>query len=239
MGLMLVPKGEGPFPAVLLLHDHGARFDIGKEKVIQPWDVPQQRLESAKEWVEVAYGGRWIGDELAKRGYVCFCTDALNWSDRGGAGYQGQHLLASNLMHLGMSFAGIIAHEDMRTAEFLATRPEVDGTRVAAMGLSMGSLRTWQVASLSNHVAAGVAVCWMATVKGLMVVDNNQARSQSSFTMLHPGLFNYLDYADVASIACPKPMLFYNGKQDGLFAILRMVTKSIKYAENIGELKRI
>ena len=136
-----------------------------------------------------AYGGAWIGDVLAKRGYVCFCTDALNWSDRGGAGYDGQHTLASNLMHFGMSLAGLIAHEDLRAAEFLSTRPAVDRQRVAAVGLSMGSFRTWQVAALSDHVSAGVAVCWMATVKGLMVPGNNQTRSQSAFTMLHPGLF--------------------------------------------------
>lgn len=38
---LLVPEGKGPFPAVLLLHDHGAHFTIGKEK----WYV---RLESQK-----------------------------------------------------------------------------------------------------------------------------------------------------------------------------------------------
>jgi hypothetical protein len=37
--------------------------------------------------------------------------------------------------------------------------------------------------------------------------------------MLHPGLFNYLDYPDVASIACPKPLLVYNGLRDGLFPV--------------------
>ncbi|MHC4474730.1 MAG: PA14 domain-containing protein [Planctomycetota bacterium] len=219
LGYMLVPKGKGPFPAALLLHDHGARFDIGKEKVIRPWDVPSERLASAREWVSLYYGGRFIGDELAKRGYVCFCTDALNWSDRGGAGYKGQQALASNLLHMGMSLAGLIAYEDLRAAEFLATQPEVDTKHVAAMGLSMGSFRTWQIAAMSDHIAAGVAVCWMTTVKGLMVPGNNQIRGQSAYTMTHPGLFNYLDYPDVASIACPKPMLFYNGQNDHLFPV--------------------
>jgi len=219
LAYMLVPKGKGPFPAVLLLHDHGARFDIGKEKVIEPFDDRPERIASARQWVDELYGGRFIGDELAKRGYVCLSTDALNWSDRGGAGYEGQQALASNLLHLGTSLAGLIAHEDMRAAEFLAARPEVDSTRVAAMGLSMGSFRTWQVAALSDHIAAGVAVCWMATIKGLMVPGQNQTVGQSAFTMNHPGLKNYLDIPDVASIACPKPMLFYNGTQDGLFPV--------------------
>jgi len=37
--------------------------------------------------------------------------------------------------------------------------------------------------------------------------------------MTHPGLYNFLDYPDVASIGCPKPMLFFNGLQDGLFPV--------------------
>ena len=141
----------------------------------------------------------------------------LNWSDRGGAGYDGQQALAANLFQMGMSFAGLIAHEDLRAAEFLATRPEVDRQRVAAMGLSVGGYRTWQVAALSEHIAAGVSVCWMATTKGLMVRGNTQTRGQSAFTMSHPGLHNFLDFPDVASIACPKPMMFLCGKQDKLF----------------------
>ena len=53
--------------------------------------------------------------------------------------------------------------------------------------------------------------------------------------MTHPGLFNHMDYPDVASIACPKPMLFYNGARDPLFPVssaekafgkLRMVWES-------------
>jgi len=153
----------------------------------------------------------------------------LNWSDRGGGGYEGQQALAGNLLHLGMSFAGLIAYEDLRSAEFLATRSEsvlpllggtrVDDKRVSAMGLSVGSFRTWQVSALSDYISAGVAICWMATIKGLMVTGNNQTRGQSAYTMIHPGLSNYMDYPDVASIACPKPMLFFNGRQDGLFPV--------------------
>jgi len=219
LGFMLVPKSKGPHPAVLLLHDHGAKFDIGKEKVIEPWEEPAEKIESAKNWVKECYGGRFIGDELAKKGYVCFAVDMLNWSDRGGAGYEGQQALASNLFNLGTSFAGLIAHEDIRAAEFLSVQPEVDPMRIAAMGLSVGGFRTWQIAALSEHIAAGVSVCWMSTHKALMVPGNNQAGGNSVYTMVHPGLSHYLDYPDVASIACPKPMMFCCGSRDDLFPV--------------------
>ena len=122
-------------------------------------------------------------------------------------------------MHFGMSLAGLIAHEDLRAAEFLASQPRLDTSRIVAIGLSMGSFRTWQAAALSGHITAGIAICWMTTVSGQMVPGNNKTRSVSATTMTHPGLFWQLDYPDIASIACPKPMLFYAGLQDKLFPI--------------------
>ena len=219
LAFMLVPKSPGPHPAVLLLHDHGGKFDIGKEKVVEPWDEPAEKMESAKQWVKECYGGRFIGDELAKKGYVCFVTDMLNWSDRGGADGESQQAIASSMMHLGISYAGLIVHEDLRAAEFLSQQPEVDSKRIAAMGLSVGGFRTWQMAALSPHISAGVSVCWMSTYKGLIVPGGHQTIGQSAFTMLHPGLSHYLDYPDVASIACPKPMMFCCGDRDGLFPV--------------------
>ena len=37
--------------------------------------------------------------------------------------------------------------------------------------------------------------------------------------MIHPGIRNVLDFPDVACIACPKPMLFFNGTEDALFPL--------------------
>lgn len=222
---MLVPKGEGPFPAVLLLHDHGARFDIGKEKMIRPFNDSPERLASAEEWVVKNYSGRYVGDELAKKGYVCFATDALNWGDRAGAGYDGQQALASTLMFLGSSLAGVMAHEDCRAASFLAAHPAVDPARVAAMGHSMGGYRTWQVAALSVDIRAGAAICWMATVKSMAVPGSNLCRGNSGYNFLHPGIHKYMDFPDMASLACPKPMLFYNGELDHLSPL-----EGVKYA---------
>lgn len=215
---MLIPKGRGPFPAILLLHDHGAKFDIGKEKVIRPFDVTKDVIESANKWVEECYGGRYIGDELAKRGYVCFATDMLNWSERGFAGYENTHVLDGNMQFLGSSFSGHIMNEDLNAADYLASQPFVDPSRVGAMGLSVGAYRTWHVSSISDKISVGAAICWLSTIKWQMAPDINLAGGQAN-TMLHPGLYNYLDIPDVASIACPKPMLFFNGYQDGLFPI--------------------
>ncbi|GAA3790972.1 dienelactone hydrolase family protein [Streptomyces phyllanthi] len=133
---MLLPNGPGPFPAVLLLHDHGSKFDIGKEKLIQPW-YDDTRLESARSWADEMYGGRFVGDELVARGYAVLCVDALGWGDRSGLSADGQQALASNFFNLGSSMAGLVAREDLRAAAFLADLPEVDAERISAVGFSM------------------------------------------------------------------------------------------------------
>jgi len=219
LSYLLVPKGEGPFPAALLLHDHSARFDIGKEKMVRPFDVPNSISESSQQFVNQTYGGRYIGDHLAESGFICFVIDALNWGDRGGGGYEGQQAISSNLLHLGASLAGLIAYEDLRSAQFLADQPAVDTSRIVSIGLSMGSFRSFQVAALSDHIKAAICICWMAPVKDMISPGANKTRGNSAYTMLHPGIFKYLDHMDIAGIGCPKPMLFYHGRYDDLFPV--------------------
>ncbi|WP_149824133.1 dienelactone hydrolase family protein [Streptomyces tailanensis] len=213
---LLTPHGPGPFRAVLLLHDHGAKFDIGKEKLVRPW-YDDTRLTSAQGWADRYFSGRFVGDELARRGYVVLAVDALGWGDRGPITYDQQQALASNLYNLGSSLAGLMAREDVRAADFLAGLDRVDRHRVAALGFSMGAFRAWQTAALSDAIAAAASVCWMTGLKEVMVPGNNILRGQSSYYMLHPGLARHLDFPDVASIGAPKPMLFFHGGQDSLF----------------------
>ncbi len=220
LALMLVPKGDGPFPAALFLHDHGSKFDIGKEKFVKTWN-DDARVASSQAWADKFFSGKYPGDELAKRGYVVLSIDALGWGDRSVPEFatNSQQALAANLFNLGSSFAGIIALEDVRASEFLASQPKVDKERVAAIGFSMGAFRSWQVAALSDSITASIVDCWMGTMPGLMVPGNNQLKGQSAFSMLHPNIARYLDYPDVASLAAPKPMLVYAGAKDKLFPI--------------------
>ncbi|MFI0472582.1 dienelactone hydrolase family protein [Halomonas sp. HMF6819] len=216
MALLLIPKGEGPFPSAMMLHDHGSRFDIGKEKWIAPW-YDDQRLSSATEWADKFFSGIFPGEALAERGYVVLATDALGWGDREGNGYDAQQALAANLFNLGSSLAGLIALEDIRAAAFLAGLADTDPDRVAAVGFSMGAFRAWQVAALSPDISATIANSWMAQSRELMVPGNNQLRGQSAFNMLHPSLLRLVDFPDVAALAAPSPMLVYAGEEDALF----------------------
>jgi dienelactone hydrolase len=213
---LLTPDGAGPFPAVLLLHDHGSNFAIGKDKMMRP-AVGAPSSQAAQNWVDRLYGGRFVGDELVRRGYVVLSVDALGWGSRAGNGYEAQQALAANLMQFGSSLAAVVAGEDVEATRFLAGLPQVDKNRVASFGFSFGGFRAWQVAALCDEIAATFCGGWMATLRGLMQPGSNQLRGQSAFYMLHPPLAGKLDYPDFAGLAAPKPALFFAGLDDRHF----------------------
>lgn len=219
---LLVPEGEGPFPAIVLLHDHGAHFSIGKEKMVRPFHVAPEVMEDADQWASQCYDGQYVGDYLARHGYVVLAVDALFWGERGrkeGTSYDAQQALASNFLQMGTSWGAFINVDDMRSAEFLASLPFVDKERVGSLGFSMGAYRSWMLAALTDVVRASASICWMNTTEHLMTLTNNQNKGGSAYAMLIPALRRYLDYPHVASIACPKPTLFFNGTRDKLFPI--------------------
>lgn len=223
LAYLLIPevKDEELYPAVLMLHDHGSKFSIGKEKMVKPFgdeDDMKEKIKIAEDWANINFSGVFPGDELAKRGYVVLSFDALAWGDRSVKDFktESQQALACNLFNMGTSFAGIIAREDCRAAKLLSSFSFVDKKKVACLGFSMGGFRSWQLAALSDDICAAVSLCWMGSMVNNMQIGNNQIRGQSAFSMLHPFIAKYLDYPDVAGLASPKPVLFINGEKDHL-----------------------
>lgn len=219
---LLIPEGKGPFPAIIMLHDHGAHFTIGKEKMVRPFGVTDEVLADADDWAKRCYDDLYTGDYFAANGYVVLAIDALLWGERGrkeGANYDTQQALASNLQQMGTSWGSIITMDDVRSAEFLATLPQVNPEKIGSLGFSMGAHRSWMLAATTDRIAASASICWMNTTEHLMTMTNNQNKGGSAYSMIIPGIRRFMDYPHVASIACPKPSLFFNGTRDKLFPV--------------------
>ena len=219
---ILIPDGKGPFPAINLLHDHGAHLFIGKEKTIRPLACEDSVvIKDAEEWSAGGYEGQFFGDFLARHGYIVLSTDAPMWGERGqkeGPRRDKYDMIAGNMMMYGIDLCAWMTYDDIAATDYLASIPEVDSRRIGCTGWSMGAYRAWMLSALSDRIKAGAAVCWMVTTDEQM--SFKYARTENGgFANCFPGLRRWLDYPHVASIACPKPMLFINGSQDKLFPV--------------------
>ena len=230
---LLIPDGKGPFPTVNALHDHGAHLFIGKEKMIRPFFTPEEQdapakqalcqeiLDDADAWARQLYDNQYVGDYLAKHGYVVFSADAPMWGERGrkeGVDRNKYDLIAGNMMMLGRDLSAFMTYDDISSTEFLASLPMVDAKRIGCVGCSMGAYRSWMLSALSDRIKAGASICWMITTDAQLTRRFGR-KENGGFANCIPALRQYLDYPHIASLACPKPMLFINGTKDKLFPV--------------------
>ena len=230
---LLIPDGKGPFPTVNALHDHGAHLFIGKEKMVRPFFTPEEQdapekqalcqeiLDDADAWARQLYDNQYVGDYLAKHGYVVLSIDAPMWGERGrkeGVDRNKYDLIAGNMMMLGRDLSAFMTYDDISSTEFLASLPMVDAKRIGCVGCSMGAYRSWMLSALSDRIKAGASICWMITTDAQLTRRFGR-KENGGFANCIPGLRQYLDYPHIASLACPKPMLFINGTKDKLFPV--------------------
>ncbi len=232
-----IPKGlTGPAPAIVDLHSHGGMFLFGKEKVIDfGRNHPAMTTYHAGN-----YAGRPTATALVRRGYVVITIDAFMFGERRvlmdadltagweRAGYSvddvtrlnrvcqsKESTLAKTLTVLGMSWPGIVAWDDMRTVDYLISRPEVDASRVGCVGVSFGGWRSLFLSALDPRIRAGCVVGFLSTIRSML------QRHVDTHSWVHfvPGLHRHLDLPDVASLNAPRPLLVQQCRKDGLFPL--------------------
>lgn len=128
---LLLPKGESrPRPAVLCLHQ---TVSIGKDE-------------------PVGLGGKAnlrYGRELAERGYVALCPDSPNF---------GEHKV--DPYALGYESASMKAiWDNLRAVDLLTSLPEVDPSRIGAIGHSLGGHNAIFTGVMDERIKAVVSSC--------------------------------------------------------------------------------
>lgn len=206
---LLVPEGSQPeqgWPAVVLLHDHGARFEKGWQKVIG--DNP-----------EPYYSGMAIGDSLAAHGYVVYCMDALYWGSRRSALSQRQ--FSDSLGGEGAWYARVLA-EDQQSVSYVRSLPYVDSNRIAVAGFSYGAYRAWNLASEDPRIKVCIAAHWMTTL----------AQNRYNDSWLCMVRKPQRPFEVIASEIAPRPFLLQYGTQDKLFPV-SAVDSCVHYIDSV------
>jgi len=233
----LIPKlAKFPVPAVVALHDHGGFYYWGKEKLVETDNEHPMLAAYRKQY----YDGISFPASLAQRGYAVIVIDMFYHGERRlildedlerGTNDRSKHepeetirkinqragsseeTVFRNILHSGFTWGGVLVWDDIRTVDYLQTRPEVDPRRIACAGLSVGGWRTVFLAGLDPRIKAACVVGWMTSFRYL--IPHYEVYTVPSGMV--PGLLEYMDYPDIGSLAMPSALLVVHGQQDSLF----------------------
>lgn len=263
---VVIPKnGKTQHPAIVALHSMGGLRLFGREKLLKFAGEPAYLTQYRDDY----YSGLALQEELANAGFLSIAIDAFNFGMRTPMAFEapaefkhwrnrctidqsndytyktaaiGEPEALRALECVGVSLPTLIATDDLRTLDYLATRADVDSTRIGCTGFSFGSFRTHYLSALDERIKAAVSVCWISTLQG--IIGYNVLGAMGLFS-LPPKLYSQLDMADIVALSAPKPFLGISGWQDRLMQpasiaeahlYLRNVWKSAGAEHNLGSL---
>lgn len=209
-GYALVPINlAGKAPGILYHHYHGDAYGNGKQEAID-----RKAFEK--------YGGLDFApaERLAQSGYVVVAIDAYCFGERRRQGPAGEKeegrqtewALAKTFAWQGRTLWGMMVRDDLLALDYLCNRDDVDAQRIAAVGMSMGSTRTWWLSALDDRIRATVSVSCLTRYQNLIA---HGAVNQHGFYYFVPGMLQEgLDTESVVACIAPRAHLTLTGDSD-------------------------
>ena len=138
-----------------------------------------------------------------------------------------EHLTAKTIFTAGATWPGMLAWDDMRSVDYLCSRPEVDASRIGCVGLSIGGLRTAHLIAADPRIKAACVVGWMTEFQSQL---RNHLRSHTWMIYI-PGLYSAMDLPDAAGMMAPNALLVQQCSKDRLYPMAGMKSSVEKLAK--------
>lgn len=193
---LFLPDSPPPYPAVLVPCGHSANGKAAE---------PYQRISIS----------------LAKNGMAAFCTDPISQGERiqllkpDGKPAIGGSTVEHTLVGLGGLLVGrSAAHyriwDEIRSLDYLASRPDIDASKLGCTGNSGGGTLTAYVMALDDRVVAAAPSCYITSFERLIGTIGPQDAEQNITGQIGFGM----DHADYVNMRAPKPTLICVGTRD-------------------------
>lgn len=186
------PEGHNPVPAIVYCHAHGNRYSMGREELTKG----RPSLQGA------------CANDLQTLGIAALCLEMPCFGTRQSPPESAR---AKAALWRGDTLFGQMLSEQMAGLSYLAEHPLVDGTRLGAVGFSMGSTLAWWLAAMDERVRAASALCSFADLETLVDLD---AHDGHGIYMTVPGLLAAGRSGQVAGLAAPRALQICVGLQD-------------------------
>jgi dienelactone hydrolase len=189
---------DGAAPAVLFNHSHGGGYTIGK-----------------KEFVE---GRSYLQPEpyakaLTDRGYIALCIDHWVFGERSHASEEDTF---KAMLWEGRVLWGMMVYDSLRALDVLAGRPDVDRSRIATLGMSMGSTMAWYLAALDPRVKVTVDINCLTDFQALLAHKGLKLHGIYYYV---PSLLLHFTTAQINALIAPRAHLALAGLRDDLTPI--------------------
>jgi dienelactone hydrolase len=193
-GFVMRPRSRAMLPAILYIHAHGNRYDIGANELLHGRPALQGPL----------------GAVLAEAGFVTLAIDMPGFGAR--AGFS-ESALAKAMLWRGGSLAGQMLGELSSALDYLASRPDVDAGRVGSFGISMGATLGYWLGAVDPRLSCVAQLCCYADFGRLIETG---AHDLHGIYLTVPGLLNVASNGEIAGLIAPRPQLICIGDLDPL-----------------------
>ena len=120
---------------------------------------------------------------------------------------------------LGATLWGLEIRKLQRLLDLCATYEQVDSSRIAMYGISLGGAYTMFALPLEPRIGAGLVCAWFNDRVRKMVFDDPRYSCFLSTGEEHIFIRNWLTEfgdSDLVSLICPRPLLIQTGRADGI-----------------------
>lgn len=189
------PKTEGPHPAILFSHSHGGLYHLGKDEIFHP--APYMYPEP-------------YAKALTKMGLSILVIDHWCFGERSG---RSESDCFKDMLWNGRVMFGCMVYDSLKALDYLASRPDVDASRIGALGMSMGATMSWWIAALDKRIRFCVDICCFTDYDAL-IEDHGLSRHGLYYYV--PGLLNHFSSGGINSLIAPRRRFATVGLYDDL-----------------------
>jgi dienelactone hydrolase len=167
----------------------------------------------------VSYGAKAVyqhhGAWFARHGYVSLIIDTIELGELEGE-HHGTYRRGMWWWNArGYTPEGVEVWNSIRALDYLQSRPEVDGEKLGMTGRSGGGAYTWYTAAVDERVKVAVPVAGITDLHN-HVIDGTVAGHCDCMFMVNTYRW---DYAKLAAMVAPRPLLFSNSDKDRIFPL--------------------
>ncbi|MBI3262810.1 MAG: acetylxylan esterase [Acidobacteria bacterium] len=207
--VLLPEKAQKPAPVMICVPGHGR----GVDDIVGIDDRGGERTDKTGYQHDFAI-------QVTEAGMAAVAIEPLAFgcrrdpiTARQGLSRKGCDPVAGGALMVGQTMIGWRVWDVMRTLDYIATRADLDSSRIGCMGISGGGTVTLFSTALEPRIR-------VALVSGYLNTFRDSVGSLSHCIDNYvPGILNWAEMHDLAGLIAPRPLFVESGEKDAIFPI--------------------